>query len=110
MMTLLRTAQQQGLDAVAALADLARLRVPGVVEGLTLRPAGHARLVAGCADAYVGMILDTLEAPGAPWRDHAVMGLASRFTRRGKPRLRELGQVGPAASAVAGSAGGEIAM
>ncbi len=36
------------------------------VGGLTSR---HSRLVARCADAYVGMILDTLEAPGAPWRE-----------------------------------------
>lgn len=39
------------------------------VAGLTSR---HARLVARCADAYVGMILDTLDSPGAPWRrEHA---------------------------------------
>lgn len=36
------------------------------VSGLTER---HARLVARCADAYVGILLDTLEAPGAPWRN-----------------------------------------
>lgn len=35
------------------------------VMGLTSR---HSRLVARCADAYIGMILDTLNAPGAPWR------------------------------------------
>ena len=35
------------------------------VMGLTSR---HSRLVARCADAYIGMILDTLKAPGAPWR------------------------------------------
>jgi hypothetical protein len=35
------------------------------VSGLTSR---HSRLVARCADAYIGMILDTLIAPGAPWR------------------------------------------
>lgn len=38
---------------------------PTKVAGLTTR---HSRLVARCADAYVGMLLDTLEAPGAPWR------------------------------------------
>lgn len=35
------------------------------VVGLTSR---HSRLVARCADAYIEMILDTLNAPGAPWR------------------------------------------
>jgi hypothetical protein len=41
---------------------------PTKVAGLTSR---HSRLVARCADAYVGMLLDTLEAPGAPWRRSA---------------------------------------
>lgn len=35
------------------------------VAGLTSR---HAQLVARCTDAYVGMILDTLDSPTAPWR------------------------------------------
>ncbi len=38
MMTFLRTAHQQGADAVAMLVDLARAPNPGVVAGLTLRP------------------------------------------------------------------------
>jgi hypothetical protein len=38
---------------------------PTKTAGLTSR---HARLVARCADAYVVMLLDTLDAPGAPWR------------------------------------------
>lgn len=41
---------------------------PAKVAGLTPR---HSRFVARCADAYVGMLLDTLDAPGAPWRRHA---------------------------------------
>lgn len=41
---------------------------PTKTAGLTSR---HARLVARCADAYVGMLLDTLAAPGAPWRKSA---------------------------------------
>jgi len=36
-MTLLRTAHQQGADAVALLIDLARAPDPGVVAGLILR-------------------------------------------------------------------------
>jgi hypothetical protein len=35
------------------------------VAGLTPR---HARLVARCTDAYVGMLLETLTSPSAPWR------------------------------------------
>lgn len=35
------------------------------VKGLTAR---HSRFVARCTDAYVGMILDTLTSPTAPWR------------------------------------------
>ena len=38
VMTFLRTAHQQGADAVALLVDLARAPNPGVVAGLTLRP------------------------------------------------------------------------
>ncbi|HSH23030.1 MAG TPA: hypothetical protein VK975_03115, partial [Acidimicrobiales bacterium] len=38
LMTFLRTAHQQGADAVALLVDLARAPAPGVVTGLTLRP------------------------------------------------------------------------
>jgi hypothetical protein len=41
------------------------------VAGLTPR---HARLVARSADAYVGMLLDTLDAPSAPWRRDADLG------------------------------------
>jgi transposase len=37
VMTFLRTAQQQGADAIALLVDLARAPSPGVVAGLTLR-------------------------------------------------------------------------
>ncbi|PZR80001.1 MAG: hypothetical protein DLM65_09310 [Candidatus Aeolococcus gillhamiae] len=37
LMTLLRTAHQQGADAVALLIDLARAPDPGVVAGLILR-------------------------------------------------------------------------
>lgn len=41
-------------------------------HGRVSRPAGltsrHSRFIARCADAYVGMLLDTLDAPGAPWR------------------------------------------
>ncbi len=37
LMTFLRTAQQQGADAIALLVDLARAPNPGVVAGLTLR-------------------------------------------------------------------------
>ena len=37
-MTFLRTAHQQGADAIALLVDLARAPNPGVVAGLTLRP------------------------------------------------------------------------
>ena len=36
-MTFLRTAHQQGTDAIAMLVDLARAPDPGVVAGLTLR-------------------------------------------------------------------------
>ena len=35
------------------------------VAGLTSR---HSRLVARCTEAYVGMLLETLDAPGAPWQ------------------------------------------
>lgn len=35
------------------------------VAGLTSR---HSRLVARSTEAYVGMLLETLDAPGAPWR------------------------------------------
>jgi Abortive infection C-terminus len=35
------------------------------VAGLTSR---HAMLVARCTGAYVGMILDTLTSPSAPWQ------------------------------------------
>lgn len=38
LMTFLRTANQQGADAIAMLVDLARAPAPGVVAGLTLRP------------------------------------------------------------------------
>jgi hypothetical protein len=38
---------------------------PAKVSGLTSR---HSYLVARCADAYIAMLLDTLEAPNAPWR------------------------------------------
>ena len=38
MTIFLRTAHQKGADAVVLLVDLARAPVPGVVEGLTLRP------------------------------------------------------------------------
>ncbi len=38
VMTFLRTAHQQGADAIAMLVDLARAPTPGVVIGLTLRP------------------------------------------------------------------------
>jgi hypothetical protein len=38
---------------------------PKRIAGLSPR---HARLVARCADAYVGMILDTLDDPRAPWK------------------------------------------
>ncbi len=38
---------------------------PTKVAGLTSR---HSHLVARCSDAYVGMILETLSAPKAPWR------------------------------------------
>jgi len=37
-MTFLRTAQQQGGDAIAMLVELARAPVPGIAAGLTLRP------------------------------------------------------------------------
>ena len=37
LMTFLRTANQQGADAIAMLVDLARAPTPGVVPGLTLR-------------------------------------------------------------------------
>src|SRR5437762_13593113 len=37
LMTFLRTAHQQGADAIALLVDLARAPTPGVVAGLTLR-------------------------------------------------------------------------
>ncbi len=37
VMTFLRTAHQQGADAIALLVDLARAPNPGVVAGLTLR-------------------------------------------------------------------------
>ncbi len=37
LMTFLRTARQQGVDAIALLVDLARAPNPGVVSGLTLR-------------------------------------------------------------------------
>ena len=37
LMTFLRTAHQQGADAIALLVDLARAPNPGVVAGLTLR-------------------------------------------------------------------------
>ena len=37
LMTFLRTAHQQGADAIALLVDLARAPNPGVVDGLTLR-------------------------------------------------------------------------
>ncbi len=37
LMTLLRTAQQQGTDAITLLIDLARAPNPGIVAGLTLR-------------------------------------------------------------------------
>jgi hypothetical protein len=36
-MTFLRTAHQQGVDAIAMLVELARAPDPGVVAGLTLR-------------------------------------------------------------------------
>ena len=39
VMTFLRTAQQQGADAIALLVELARAPDPGVVAGLTLRSA-----------------------------------------------------------------------
>ena len=39
LMTLLRTAHQQGADAIAMLVDLARAPDPGVVAGLALRSA-----------------------------------------------------------------------
>lgn len=38
IMTFLRTAHQQGADAIALLVDLARAPTPGVVAGLNLRP------------------------------------------------------------------------
>ncbi len=38
LMTFLRTAHQQGADAIALLVDLARAPNPGIVTGLTLRP------------------------------------------------------------------------
>ena len=38
VMTFLRTAHQQGVDAIELLVDLARAPTPGVVAGLTLRP------------------------------------------------------------------------
>jgi len=38
VMTFLRTANQQGADAIAMLVDLARAPTPGVVSGLILRP------------------------------------------------------------------------
>ena len=38
VMTFLRTAHQQGVDAIALLVDLARAPVPGAAVGLTLRP------------------------------------------------------------------------
>lgn len=38
LMTFLRTAQQQGGDAIAMLVELARAPVPGIAAGLTLRP------------------------------------------------------------------------
>jgi hypothetical protein len=38
VMTFLRTAHQQSVDAIELLVDLARAPTPGVVAGLTLRP------------------------------------------------------------------------
>lgn len=38
LMTFLRTAHQQGVDAIALLVDLARAPTAGLVGGLTLRP------------------------------------------------------------------------
>ena len=38
LMTFLRTAHQQSLDAIELLVDLARAPTPGIVAGLTLRP------------------------------------------------------------------------
>ena len=38
---------------------------PTLIGGLTSR---HSRFAARCADAYIGMLLDTLDAPRAPWR------------------------------------------
>jgi len=38
LMTFLRTAHQQGGDAIAMLVELARAPVPGIAAGLTLRP------------------------------------------------------------------------
>jgi len=39
LMTVLRTAHEQGADAIAMLVDLARAPDPGVVAGLALRSA-----------------------------------------------------------------------
>lgn len=71
----------KGADVlVAALGSLANIankidefrNLYGDGHGRATKTAGltprHARLVARCADAYVGMLLDTLDAPGAPWR------------------------------------------
>ncbi len=38
VMTLLRTAHQQSVDAIDLLVDLARAPTPGIINGLTLRP------------------------------------------------------------------------